>query len=316
MAKGSLFVGSGSGKVGNLVLANTKSGQVTRVYQPNVKNPKTKAQMLQRARFADAVKFYKQATNGFFYFAYEDKTKVESDYNAFMRHNIMNAIPLARPFYESPKYPALGRLFQLSSGRLNTTAVDALIANTAGDTGSGGWKLRITLPAAPTAATIGALSSQFVAAGASEGDIVTIMFEDWDISNTDWDLAKVDDITANAPRFTVAQFIIDSTSTDALSSIKTLGSHSVSDGFEFELVDGEKCVQTKSAFGVGAASGLVITRKTDDGLLATNSYLGYDDTTTEVLESLETDTVIAQALQTWKSSGGVILKGAIADGSL
>lgn len=73
MAKGNLFWNLGRGKVGSLVLSINKGQVVTRQYQPNVANPRSNAQMLQRARFASCVNFYKRASENFFKFAYEDK---------------------------------------------------------------------------------------------------------------------------------------------------------------------------------------------------------------------------------------------------
>lgn len=55
-----MFVGSAKGRVGNLVLYTRKGSQITRAYQSTVKNPKTSGQMLQRAKFANAVKFYQK----------------------------------------------------------------------------------------------------------------------------------------------------------------------------------------------------------------------------------------------------------------
>lgn len=50
MAKVVGLVGSASGKVGNVVYAVSNGVQIARVYQPNVSNPKSSAQMAQRAK--------------------------------------------------------------------------------------------------------------------------------------------------------------------------------------------------------------------------------------------------------------------------
>lgn len=51
MAKLNGFIGSGSGKVGTLVLSKGRAGQtIARAYQPQVKNPQTVAQQLQRSK--------------------------------------------------------------------------------------------------------------------------------------------------------------------------------------------------------------------------------------------------------------------------
>lgn len=51
MAKFQGFVGSGRGKAGNLVFSKGSKGEtIARAYQPQVKNPRTQAQILQRAK--------------------------------------------------------------------------------------------------------------------------------------------------------------------------------------------------------------------------------------------------------------------------
>lgn len=61
MSKGSLFFGNASGKLGQVVLSTLKGQQIARAWQPKVANPKTSQQQLQRAKFANAVKFFKRA---------------------------------------------------------------------------------------------------------------------------------------------------------------------------------------------------------------------------------------------------------------
>lgn len=65
MAKGPLFISTFQGKLGNIVgyalkESNDKVVQATRVYQPNVSNPKTEPQAIQRMKMAPAVNFYRQ----------------------------------------------------------------------------------------------------------------------------------------------------------------------------------------------------------------------------------------------------------------
>ena len=51
MAKFQGFIGSGRGKAGNLVFSKGENGEtIARAYQPQVKNPRTEAQILQRAK--------------------------------------------------------------------------------------------------------------------------------------------------------------------------------------------------------------------------------------------------------------------------
>lgn len=118
MVKGSLFWANGKGKLGQMVISRRGGEEITRAYQPNVKNPKSSRQMIQRAKFANAVKFFKHATENFFPFSFEDKKKNESYFNAFMRYNVNAAVVTSKNQTES-KYPALGAEWTLTKGRLS-----------------------------------------------------------------------------------------------------------------------------------------------------------------------------------------------------
>lgn len=118
MSKGSLFFGTARGKLGQVVLSTLRGQQIARAYQPKVANPQTATQTNQRAKFANAVKFFKQARKNLFLFAYEDKKPRESYYNAFMRHNIDFSVTLPRESYDDLQFPALGNGFVLSDGSL------------------------------------------------------------------------------------------------------------------------------------------------------------------------------------------------------
>ena len=118
MVKGSLFWANGKGKLGQMVISRRGGEEITRAYQPNVKNPKSSGQMIQRAKFANAVKFYKHAVENFFPFSFEDKKKNESYFNAFMRYNVNAAVVTSKNQTES-KYPALGAEWTLTKGSLS-----------------------------------------------------------------------------------------------------------------------------------------------------------------------------------------------------
>lgn len=108
MSKGSNFWGTARGRLGNMVISSVKGQQIERKYQPKVANPKTFAQMRQRAAFAAAVKFFKHSQQNLFKFAFEDKTQKESDYNAFMRHNVAYFTAYNKAACDNPSLPALG----------------------------------------------------------------------------------------------------------------------------------------------------------------------------------------------------------------
>ena len=177
MAKGNMFIGNGSGKVGNLVVSTRAGEQITRVYQPRVANPKSFTQMLQRAKFANAVKFYRKAVQNFFKFAYEDKKKSESDYNAFMRHNVMNSTLLTKVNVDSPYFPALGR-WVMSSGSLpNPFNLEA--AESAG--------FEFDNDGFDGAANIGQISSSLIGQGFNAGDIITFVLITSPVTSLDFD---------------------------------------------------------------------------------------------------------------------------------
>lgn len=108
MSKGSNFWGTARGRLGNMVISSVRGQQIERKYQPKVANPKTFAQMRQRGAFAAAVKFFKHSQQNLFRFAFEDKTQKESDYNAFMRHNVSYFTAYNKVACDNPSLPALG----------------------------------------------------------------------------------------------------------------------------------------------------------------------------------------------------------------
>lgn len=120
MSKGSNFWGTARGRLGNMVISSVRGQQIERKYQPKVANPKTYAQMRQRAAFAAAVKFFKHSQQALFRFAYEDKTQKESDYNAFMRHNVAYFGAYNKTACDNPSLAALGFVapLLLSNGSL------------------------------------------------------------------------------------------------------------------------------------------------------------------------------------------------------
>lgn len=58
MAKGNLFLGTGRGKVGDVVFYRKNGEQITRVRNRSIKNPDTEAQQIQRAVLASVSKAY------------------------------------------------------------------------------------------------------------------------------------------------------------------------------------------------------------------------------------------------------------------
>ena len=306
MAKGNMFIGNGSGKVGNLVVATRAGEQITRVYQPRVANPKSYQQMLQRAKFANAVKFYKKAVQNFFKFAFEDKKKSESDYNAFMRHNIMNSALLIKGNVDDAYFPALGR-WVMSSGSLPN-------AFSIGKADDGGF--RFVNNSIKTYATIGDISSALLGQGFHTGDIVTFVLITSPVTYLDFDLTNLYDSGLKMPEWLIVQFAIDPKDTRELSQANYLGSRY--DGLEnYEgnsLLVGENGTieWDKNTDDEMAATCCIVTRNTGSGVLATNTTLFGNAIFDQMLSDAEGTNYENEVLVSWGARAGAILKGSIA----
>ena len=307
MAKGSMFIGNGSGKVGNLVVATRAGEQITRVYQPRVANPKSYSQMLQRAKFANAVKFYKKAVQNFFKFAFEDKKKAESDYNAFMRHNIMNSTLLVKVNVDDAYFPALGR-WQMSSGSLpNAFSIE--------NTEDAGFAFRND--GIKANATIGDISSALIGQGYHTGDIVTFVLITSPVTYLDYDLTNLYDTGLKQPEWLIVQFAIDPRDTRDISQANYLGSRyggiSSYEGNSLFVGVDDGTIQWDGDFrDMMAATCCIITRNTGSGVLATNTSLFGNPNFDKMLSDAEGTNYENEVLVSWGAREGAILKGSIA----
>lgn len=311
MAKGNMFIGNGSGKVGNLVVATRAGEQITRVYQPRVANPKSYQQMLQRAKFANAVKFYKKAVQNFFKFAFEDKKKAESDYNAFMRHNVMNSTLLIKGNVDDAYFPALGR-WVMSSGSLP----NAFSIEKSDDTG-----FAFVNDAIKANATIGDISSALLGQGFHTGDIVTFVLITSPVTYLDFDLTNLYDSGLHQPEWLIVQFAIDTNDTRDISQANYLGSRygGLSDYEGNSLVvsdDGTIRWSVPAQDGTFntqmAATCCIVTRNTGSGVLATNTSLFGNTVFDKMLSDAEGTNYENEVLVSWRARKGAILKGSIA----
>ena len=75
--------------MGPLVMYHDGGQQITRT-NSGKNGSRTYAQVKQRIRFCNPSLFYRLAHNAFFRFAFDDQRPNESEYNVFMRHNLMN----------------------------------------------------------------------------------------------------------------------------------------------------------------------------------------------------------------------------------
>ena len=301
MSKGSLFFGNASGKLGQVVLSTVKGQQVARAWQPKVANPKTSQQQLQRAKFANSVKFFKRAQQNLFKFAFEDKRKNESDYNAFMRHNVASSAVLDRILYDNFNYPAIADNWLLSFGSLGEISAD----NDESD------KEILNLLDLPLGTgelanlTIASASQAFVDNyKAINGDFVTLV----GIKSRVKTLME-DPVVA--PEWHILQFVVDTTNTGKL--LEYLEKQD-EDASTFFGKDGREPANIIISYDNDGSSwlGVILSRVTANGVKVSTSplvpnYFAYQ----LYLESLALP-YRQSALNSWGRSSEPILKGGIA----
>ena len=300
MSKGNMFVGSAKGRVGNLVLYTRKGSQITRAYQSTVKNPKTSGQMLQRAKFSNAVKFYQKAVQHFFKFAYQDQKQTETAFNAFMRHNVDRACLLRKDEVNDPYFPAFGR-WQMSQGSLAAPMVpkfnneNALFANT-------GIK--------GTEKTVADLSSILIGQGYHVGDIITFVCISSLVNSVDFDLSHYyDSGNLLQPQWYIQQFVVSTSDQTAISDIPSLGPSvgvlsAVDGGLQFAFAN----PQYSNAVAV------IVTRKGSGVTYASNAELVPNSVALAMINATTTTAWIAEVTASWQSQGDAILQGSVANG--
>lgn len=315
MSKGNMFINKAAGKVGNLVLYKRNGEQVMRAYQSKVKNPRTLEQVMQRAKFANAVKFYKRAIKNFFPFAFEDQRANESAFNAFMRHNIALSPFLTKPMVDEGKFPACGS-WMLTQGSLNQPFQDIQLNKD--EQGKPLDTLRINLLEGMKLEkqTIGEFSEQLEKVGGfEEGDIITFVFIATDA--TDGSAATLTELATDPsmkyPSWCICQFILDKTSTKPL----TEWSHVGKPNFNMLLGNGGGYLlfDLGDEFNGMFACAMLISRKTvDNKLLTSTAYLTgsveWRNVVNGDIPELQNLRAIAK---TWGSDNEAILKGSIAN---
>lgn len=295
MSKGSMWWGNATGKVGQTVLSVLKGQQIARAYQPNVGNPRTEQQTLQRAKFATAVKFYKSATLGSFKFAFENKRPTESDYNAFMRVNKGSNLMVNRNGYANPNYPCVYP-WKLSEGSLPAVSV----MSTQGDN-----NVRFYIGShEPGITTVQQLARVLCEYNGLPGSTIFTCIL---VSSPATDVREYDiDYPA---QYQIAQF-----QDGMISDTRTLQQ------FADELGNGE-CTcpdgQPYVEFGIGGMVGamaMIPTLQTANGLRVGASHLQLNSDAAEFMGNCIESGYIAEALTSWGATGKAILQGSLLPG--
>ena len=322
----------GKGTLGNTYLRRTRSAtgkEVNVLAQKNFnpKNPKTLGQMAQRARFATAVKFFKRATRNFFKFAYEDKQANESDYNAFMRHNIAASVPMVKAQVDNESYPAIGNKWMLSQGSLLPLRQKmqrlAIFTESVHDTLvlADDDHYDLDEPYFESNATVGRISQILVKMGYSEGQIFTLVTVTSGIKQSQFQLLSPDGMEGldTIPRWSISQFVIntkDETKADAVGHIgynylpamycrQAFGTDTAYFGVDYGANEG----------GLLIAAAAIVSEnvKSSKKLLATTSYLEGNELYNAVVNDLNTKIYYNAMLVSWGADFNLaILQGSIA----
>lgn len=321
----------GKGTLGNTYLRRTRSAtgkEVNVLAQKNFnpKNPKTLGQMAQRARFATAVKFYKRATRNFFKFAYEDRQANESDYNAFMRHNVAASVPMVKAQVDNESYPAIGNKWMLSQGSLLPLRQKmqrlAVFTESVHDTlilGDGNVYDDFDGDVFDSNATVAEISKVLVQMGYSEGQIFTLVTVTSGIKQSQFQLLTPDSMKGidTIPRWSISQFVIDTKDETPSAAVGHIG---------LNYLPAMYCRATHEDetvyFGVDygdsgllvAASAIVSENvKSSKKLLATTSYLEGNELYNAVVNDLNTKVYYNAMLVSWGADfDRAILQGSIA----
>lgn len=301
MSKGSLFFGHASGKLGQVVLSTVKGQQIARAWQPKVANPKTSQQQLQRAKFANSVKFFRRAQQNLFKFAFEDKRKNESDYNAFMRHNVVSSAVLDRSVYDNFNYPALANNWLLSYGSLGEINAD----NEPSD------KELVQLLSLPLGTgeianlTIASASKAFVDNyKAINGDFVTLV-------GVRSRAKTLTEDPVEAPEWHIVQFVVDTTNTGKLIEYLEKQDKDASDFFSKDGLEPANIIFEYSKDG-SSWLGIILSRVTANGVKVSTSYLMPNYYAYEIYQKSLELPYRQSALNSWGRSSEPILKGGIA----
>lgn len=303
--KGNMFLGYARGSVGDVVFSRVKGQQTGRARNRQPSNPKSEAQMQQRARFAYLSKFYARATKAFFKFSFESKKSTESDYNAFMSAN-MSITPWAtRKMIESPYTPYVGA-FRVCQGSL--PSLDGLVL-------MNNYRLGMPFSWLKQVPTVGDLSSSLLdyAPQLSIGDYVTFVLisasEGAEPATTMEEAMKNEQLilnSSNAPGWKIIQIKINTQSTTPLATlgfeIKKNG-----DNYTAEIFDVKSDIQG----GI-----IVASRKTADGIKVSDASIVLESGT-QLSYEMGLESVWAEfATQTWNPGAGAILDGSVADAKL
>ena len=302
MAKGNMLLGMSRGSVGDVTFYRSGGSQRARARNRKPANPMTVRQQTQRAKFANAVKFHKQVTSNFFRFAYEDKKANESDYNAFMRHNVGNSGFIGAMASKISSWPALGQ-WEVTSGSLPEIVVSS---------NSDPFRFFADLGVKGNLTTVGSLSSALIALGDTwrDGDILTVLLYRATAAGS---LPTVDTETEHTASSSYLQIVLNSSDTTTLSSlVGNLGGL----GYKMSVDEADGFTVTGTDEGWSTSSekdllqcAVIHSRNTASGLLVSTQSMVANNPQVITDALIEDGTYYNAVLSDWDAAAKAVLQG-------
>ena len=265
MAKGNIILGYLRGSIGDITFFRAKGQQLSRARNRAPANPRTVAQMDQRAKMACAVKFFSQVGANFFKYAFEGKKEQESYFNAFVKTNIYTGGYIGKQASRVYDFPALGN-WQISAGTLpEITAPFPQTAN--------GVIFNVGTVSGTAINTVSGFTSALISSDSSrwrEGDILTCLCY---CATNYVTLPTIYTDHGNRVLTSIWQIKLSTTNTDALPSLEfplldmTFDCELNSDGFSFLGSSGSEYLNNLYCFG------LIHSRNTAKGLKVSSSTI-------------------------------------------
>lgn len=300
MAHGNMLLGYSRGSVGDVTFTRTNGQQIVRARNRRPKNPRSNSQMAQRSLFASAVKMYQLATANFFKFAFEDRKPHESDYNAFMRHNVKNSTNITKACFNDRKYPAIGD-WLFAQGSLPQMDYQQQDNNVRWYTG-----IKNNSSNQPIPSTVADLSKLLTAyCGYLVGDMITSVNYGWAPYEGVTYPSIIPPTVDHTTYFDYRQFVISLDDGTALSAYGLNAAWETAQGIhENELyfnIDNAVFDEAYSSYC------MIHTRNVSNGILSSNSPLLLSGAYQQALQDSMEQTYIDQVLADWKAQEDAIL---------
>lgn len=300
MAHGNMLLGYARGSVGDVTFTRTNGNQVARARNRRPKNPRSNSQMAQRSLFASSVKMYQLAVANFFRFAFEDRKPHESDYNAFMRHNVKNGTNITQACFNDRKYPAIGD-WLFAQGSLPQMDYQQQDNNVRWYTG-----IKNNSSNQPIPSTVADLSKLLTAYGGYfVGDMITSVNYGWSPYEGVTYPSIIPPTVDHTTYFDYRQFVISLDDETTLSAYGLVGAWETAHGIhENELyfdVDNAVFDEAYSSYC------MIHTRNVSNGILSSNAPLLLSGAYQQALQDSMEQTYIDQVLVDWKAQEDAIL---------